>query len=310
MNLQLSQIRYFVTLANTKSYSVAAQLCLVSQPALSMAIKKMEDELGIVLINRMTNPITVTEKGEQIAEKCLLILERFDEIKDLVSSINENANTGELSISVIPTLAPYLVPHILKRFSDVNSGIKLIIEENTTESILHKLKTGTIDAGILATPIEEKSLSYEPIFFEEFFLYSKEKMNKAYIYPEELDTEHLWLLEEGHCMRKQMMKICSLRKPNQMNFTFKAGSIESLINITDSCGGITVIPELTILGMDESKKEHIVRFHPPSPTREISIVYHRYSTKIPLISTIYKQIKADMSSVLQNKDNFEVINIS
>lgn len=169
MNIQIAQLKYFLALATTKNYSTAAQQCNVSQPALSMAIRKLEEELDLMLIDRKKNPITLTEKGEIIATQAVKLLDELSVLERMASDLHQDKLNGSLRLSVIPTLAPYLVPIFIKKFSNDYPGIELIIEEETTKSIIHRLKNSEIDAALLVTPIEEKSLIYATIFYEEFY---------------------------------------------------------------------------------------------------------------------------------------------
>jgi len=252
MNVQFAQLRYFLALTTAKNYSLAAEQCNVSQPALSMAIRKMEDDLDLILIDRTSNPITLTEKGEMIAAQAMRILDEMQLLEKLASDLHDDRLTGQLKVSVIPTLAPYIVPQFIQKYAASYPDIELIIEEDTTKSILQKMKVSETDAAILATPIDEKSIVYQPLFYEEFLVFSHEKIDKKYILPEDIDFQHLWLLEEGHCMRQQMIKICELRNQTKSQIRYNAGSIESLMNITESSGGMTIIPEMATWGLSEA----------------------------------------------------------
>lgn len=310
MNIQIAQLKYFLALATTKNYSTAAQQCNVSQPALSMAIRKLEEELDLMLIDRKKNPITLTEKGEIIATQAVKLLDELSVLERMASDLHQDKLNGSLRLSVIPTLAPYLVPIFIKKFSNDYPGIELIIEEETKKSIIHRLKNSEIDAALLVTPIEEKSLIYATIFYEEFYLFSHDKLNKSYVLQEDVDIRHLWLLEEGHCMRHQMLKLCELRKLEHSNVVYNAGSIESLINITESSGGMTIIPELATWNLTPERKERVTPFMNPTPVREVSIIYHKFTTKIRLINAVYTCLQEVIPSYMKIKDNYQKLDIS
>lgn len=310
MNIQIAQLKYFLCLAATKNYSIAAAQCNVSQPALSMAIRKLEEELDLMLIDRKKNPITLTEKGEIIAAQAIRLMDELSVLEKMTSDLHEDKLNGSLRLSVIPTLAPYLVPLFIKKFSDTYPEIELIIEEETTKSIIQRLKASEIDAALLVTPIEEKSLIYAPLFYEEFYLFSHDKLNKSYVLQEDIDIRHLWLLEEGHCMRHQMLKLCELRKLEQSKVTYNAGSIESLINITESSGGMTIIPELATWNLTPERKERVTPFQDPTPVREVSIIYHKFTTKIRLINAVYTSLQEVIPSYMKIKDNYIKVDIS
>lgn len=310
MNIQLAQLKYFLALASTKNYSLAAEQCNVSQPALSMAIKKMEDDLDLMLIDRKSNPITLTEKGDVIASQAMKILDELSVLEKLASDLHLDKVKGSLKFSIIPTLAPYVVPLFIKNFSESFPDIELIIEEETTKSIIQKLKSSDIDAALLVTPLDEKSLIYTPVFFEEFFLFTHDKIDKSYVLQEDIDFKHLWLLEEGHCMRHQMLKICELRNLEHSNITYNAGSIESLINITESSGGMTIIPELATWNLSPQRKERVLPFYEPTPVREVSIIYHKFTTKIRLINAVMQAIQDVIPAYMKIKDNYQKIDIA
>lgn len=309
MNIQISQLKYFIALATTRNYSLAAIKSNVSQPALSMAIKKMEDELGIILIDRKSNPLTLTEKGEILASQIIKILEEIQVMEKLASDLHQEDMKGSLKVSIIPTLAPYIIPLFVQLFSKRYPETELIIEEETTKSILHKLKTSETDAGILVTPIEEKSLITYSMFYEEFYVFLHKKMDKAYILPEEIDFRHLWLLEEGHCMRHQMIKLCELRNIEESNIKYNAGSIESLMNITEASGGMTIIPELSSWNLSPDRKSRVIPFYAPTPVREVSMIHHKFTTKLRFILALKDVISEVIPSYMKFKENLNRIDL-
>jgi LysR family hydrogen peroxide-inducible transcriptional activator len=310
MNVQFAQLKYFLALASTKNYSTAAEQCNVSQPALSMAIRKLEDDLDLMLIDRKSNPISLTEKGELIASQAVKILEEMSILEKLASELLLDKLNGSITLSIIPTLAPYIIPLFVQKFSELYPDIELIIEEETTKAILQKLKTSEIDATLLVTPIIEKSLVTHPIFYEEFFVFSHDKMNKSYILPEDIDFKHLWLLEEGHCMRDQMLKLCELRNLENSNIKYNAGSIESLMNITESIGGMTIIPELATWNLSPDRKQRVLPFAEPTPVREVSIIYHKFTTKLRLVHAVMNTVAEVIPSYMKLRESYQRIDIT
>ncbi len=309
MNVQIAQLKYFLALAAAKNYSLAAEQCNVSQPALSMAIKKLEEDMDLILIDRKSNPISLTEKGEVIATQAMRILEEFHVMEKLASDLHDDTLEGQLKISVIPTLAPYIIPLFINKYAESFPEIELVVEEDTTRSILQKLKSSETDAAILATPLDEKSIVYYPLFYEEFLLFSHDKIEKQYILPEEIDFRHLWLLEEGHCMRNQMLKICELRNLEKSQIRYNAGSIESLINITESSGGMTIIPELATWGLTPERKSRVTPFYEPTPAREVSLAHHKFSTKLRLINTVMHTVSEVIPPYMKIRDVHQRIDI-
>ncbi|MGB4838575.1 MAG: LysR substrate-binding domain-containing protein [Saprospiraceae bacterium] len=309
MNIQFAQLRYFVALASTKNYSEAACQCNVSQPALSMAIRKMEEDLELMLIDRKNNPISLTEKGELIAAQAVKILEELSVLEKMASDLHQDKLKGSLTFSIIPTLAPYIIPLFVEKFSQLFPDIELIIEEETTKSIIQKLKSSETDAALLVTPLDEKSLITHPIFYEEFYVFAHDKMNKSYILPEDIDFKHLWLLEEGHCMRDQMIKLCELRNLENNKIKYNAGSIESLMNITESMGGMTIIPELATWNLTPERKERVIPFVEPTPVREVSLIHHKFTTKLRLIQTVLNTITDVIPAYMKIKESYQRIDI-
>ena len=310
MNVQVSQLKYLLALIRTQSFSEAAAQCFVSQPALSMAIRKLEEELNITLFDRKSSPIVLTEKGEIIASQAQKIIEDFALLEKITAELQSLEPKGTLNLSVIPTLAPYLIPLFINKFSTDFPNIDLTIEEDSTKVILHKLRNSETDVALLVTPIDDKSLIYNPLFFEEFYLYTNEKMEVKNIAAEDIDYKNLWLLKEGHCMRQQMINICESRDLEHTNITYNAGSIESLINIADISGGMTIIPELAVRNLSQERKDKVFSFTSPIPVREISIMYHKFTPKMILINALMHTIINSLPPFLKRKaENYEKIPI-
>jgi LysR family hydrogen peroxide-inducible transcriptional activator len=225
-------------------------------------------------------------------------------MKELVSQ-ERGELSGELRLGIIPTIAPYLLPLIVKEFTKAYPKISLYINEFTTDNIIEKLKTGQIDVGILATPLKEKTIKEQPLYYEKFFLYvntDEKGYDKQFVLPKDIDIDRLWLLEEGHCMRSQILNLCELKKQSTMHdrLHYEAGSIETLMNLVDKDYGITIIPELKMLTMSEAQKKQLRYFKPPTPVREISIVTHYEYVKERMVRALHQvitdAIPADMLS--------------
>ncbi|MCB0659537.1 MAG: LysR family transcriptional regulator [Saprospiraceae bacterium] len=310
MNFNISQLKYLMALGTSRSFSAAAEICNVSQPALSMAIKRLEDEFGIQMIDRGTSPLSYTETGEMIASQVKTILEEVQALELLISDLKNDDLSGEIKISVIPTLAPYLIPLFLKKFETKYPNITLVIEENTTASTVKKLKSSELDAGILVTPLDEKSIVTHPMFFEEFYVYSHSKIERSYVLQEELDLNNFWLLEEGHCMRQQMIRLCELRDTQKSQLKYNAGSIESIINLTDTIGGMTIIPEMATWRLPAERKSRVTPFVEPSPVREISLIHHKFTTKSGLLMALKGVIEEVIPGYMKIRENAQRIDIS
>jgi LysR family hydrogen peroxide-inducible transcriptional activator len=206
---------------------------------------------------------------------------------------------GELRIGIIPTLSPYLLPLFINRFLKKFPGVKLKIADLTTHEIVEKLKSQELDAGILATPLNIRSILEVPIFYEQFIVYTsakEQKIKKKFLLAEDIDVNRLWLLEEGHCLRAQVINLCELKKKETEvhNLDYEAGSIEALKKIVDLSEGITILPELAIRDLSKAQLGQLHYFKPPAPVREISVVTYLHFAKKKLIETLTSEILANI----------------
>ena len=298
MNLQ--QLEYILALEEHQSFSKAAEAKFISQPALSMMIQKLEDELDLKLFDRSKKPIVPTAVGRPVIDQARVILREVKKLEEINRSLKKTLQ-GELSIGIIPTLAPYLLPLFLKPFLEKFPEIHIKIYENTTEVIVDKLKTGMLDAGILVTPLSYRFIREIPLFYERFFVYSHDYFQKNYLLPEDIDPDELWLLQEGHCFRSQIMNLCELRKKSRTRFEFEAGSIDTLIKMVDHQSGVTILPELATFTLSEYQKAHLKPFAPPAPVREVSLVTHRDYVKKSLIGALQTAIMSHLPELNQSE---------
>ena len=272
MNLQ--QLEYIIAVDNHRHFAKAAEKSFVTQPTLSMMIQKLEEELGIKIFDRNKQPVIPTSDGEEIIKRAKTIIAHVNFLKEYTRERKDEIS-GELRLGIIPTLAPYLLPLFLNAFHKKHPVLKIIVKEMITDEIIVKLKKGELDIGILATPIKENGLEEHPMFYEEFMAYASKKevlSKKKYLLPKEIDIHHLWLLEEGHCLRNQIFNLCELKKMDSKTLNYEAGSIETLINLVDHNQGITIIPKLAQMNLNPSQQKNIREFAPPKPVREISLV--------------------------------------
>jgi LysR family hydrogen peroxide-inducible transcriptional activator len=221
---------------------------------------------------------------------------------------------GELKIGIIPTVAPYLLPGFLNKFLKNYPLINVKITELTTELIVDKLKAGILDVGIIATPLNDSSIIEHILFKEEFFVYAAKGesiLNKKYILAGDIDVNRLLLLEEGHCLRSQIVSLCELKKNEAININlqYEAGSLESLIKMVDQNNGITILPELAVLGLNKKQKSNIREFRAPVPVREISIVTYKHFYKTGILNALKEAIIAITSGNLISKEKQVVIPI-
>jgi len=308
--MTLIQLEYIIALDAAKHFAKAAEKCHITQPSLSMQVQKLEQELGEQIFIR-TNPVTTTETGQIVIEQAKKILAEARMMQQLIHQ-EKNIVAGLLKIGIIPTLAPYLLPKFLQAFIKKYPLVRLSIHELTTENIVRQLKNGSLDAGILATPLNIAELKESFLFNEEFVAYvsRKEKLfNKKYILPGDIDVHSMWLLEEGHCLRSQVMNLCALQKDASIekHFDYAAGSIETLKNFVDKNGGITLLPELATYDMTNAKKNMLRYFKSPAPAREISLVTLKTFTKTRLINIFEQAILDNIPLQMGRKKKVDII---
>ncbi|MGF1926263.1 MAG: LysR substrate-binding domain-containing protein, partial [Bacteroidia bacterium] len=212
--MTLVQLEYIVAVDTYRSFVTAADKCFITQPTLSMQIQKLEEFLNVKIFDRSKQPVVPTELGTQIIDQARIVLQESYKIKELINN-QQHEITGELKIGIIPTIAPYLLPEVISAMLGKYPELKLLIWEYTTEDIIHHLKTGVIDCGILATPLVDQQIAETPLYYENFVSYIS-KNSKLYkkktIDADDLMDENIWLLNEGHCMRTQVLNICRTTK--------------------------------------------------------------------------------------------------
>ncbi len=308
--MTLVQLEYLVTLDNLKHFARAAAQCNITQPSLSMQVQNLERELGVQIFIR-TTPLTTTETGQIVIEQAKKILAQAGAMHQLIEQ-EKSVVGGGLKIGVIPTLAPYLLPLFIQAFIETYPRVHLTINELTTENIVRQLKNGSLDAGLMATPLNIPELKEAFLFNEEFVAYvsRKEKIfNKKYLLPGDINVNSMWLLEEGHCLRSQAVNLCALQKDASIekHFDYAAGSIETLKRLVDKNGGITLLPELATYDMSNSKKNMLRYFKNPAPVREISLITLKTFAKTRLIDILRQAIIENLPSQIIKKKKVELI---
>ena len=301
------QLEYIVAVDTYRHFATAAGNCFVTQPTLSMQVQKLEEELGIKIFDRSKQPVIPTEAGRALIEQARKILAEKDTIQEIVQE-RKGILRGELRIGIIPTLAPYLLPLFIQSFTAAYPQIKLVVNELTTEMVIARLREGRIDVGILVTPLQENGIREHVLFYEELLVYVSRKnatYKKQYVLPQDIDPNKLWLLEEGHCFRSQIVRLCELRKASKegSHFDYEAGSLETLRRMVDMNDGITILPELAAMDLSKKQSQLIRHFKRPAPMREVSLVVHRDFVKQRLVQALREEIiKAVPEKVRLNKN--------
>lgn len=289
--MTLQQLEYIVALDNSRHFTSAAEHCFVTQPTLTLQIKKLENEIGIIIFNRSKHPVEPTPTGQEIIERARQILREVNGLKDYVNTEKDDTS-GTFRVGAIPTVAPYLMPRFLKRFTDANPKVNLVVREIESEQIVLNIKNDLLDIGLLATPLGEQSLREIPLYNEPFLLYAAEQ-NPLYVKkevnPSELPEKGLWLLDQGHCLRNQVLNICNRKQSAaQHNLSYESGSVETLKNLVKNHMGYTLVPELSVAEQMEDKR--VKRFAKPEPVREISLVVHQSFNKEAVLALLKTEI--------------------
>lgn len=304
MNIQ--QIEYVLAVVDLKNFQLAAEKCFVTQSTLSTMIGKLEAEIGIKIFNRKTKPVTITSEGEVIIESMRRVIYEIEAMKNIVAELKGKLE-GELKVGVIPTIAPYLLPLISNEFADALPDVNIKVKEMTTTEISEALKIRTLDIGILALPLDDTEIKETQIYSEPFLVYDcTDGDHDKKVTLENLDYTKICLLEEGHCLRTQVQKICELSNlyPSKYNnFDFQSGSMESLLRITKSRKGLTIIPHLAMSNFSKEDLSKIIEFQSPQPARMVGLVTNKFFVKKKLLEELRRVIQKVITPLLpQNQD--------
>lgn len=301
MNIQ--QLEYIVAVDRLKSFSKAADFCNVTQATLSAMVKRLEEELDTVLFERKSQPLITTEAGKAILAEALPALQHIERLKNIAYN-NRHLVEGKVRLGVIPTIAGPLLSLVLKELVERYPDLMLDVYEFTTYNVVRALKEGSIDIGILSTPLKDDTLEEKILYYETFMLYGEKQKDKSFVVSETLHDKKWWLLEEGHCLRTQMVKICDLRKNKSVSdkVKFEANSFETILHMADHFGGMTLLPELYVRQLSKERKERISRFEPPVPVREVSLVYFKPYAKTRVIEAVAALIIEKVTPLLLSQN--------
>jgi LysR family hydrogen peroxide-inducible transcriptional activator len=293
-DLKLKDLRYLVAVADTRHFGRAAERSFVSQPTLSAQLKKLEDYHGVQLIERAPKRVALTAAGEEIVERARRILEASEEIVELAKG-HRDPLAGRLKLALLPTIGPYLLPHVAARLRKQLPRLELMLYEYQTDPMLEKLHSGEIDVGILALPVQTDGLDSYELYKEPFTvaLPAGHKLASRHsIKVEDLAHETLLLLEDGHCLRDQALDICSSADVHEKQ-DFRATSLETLRQMVAAGVGITLLPELAGRGAYGNARGVAIKpFVKPVPSRTIGAVWRKSSARREAILALAKQIEA------------------
>lgn len=301
--MTLTQLSYIVAVANHRSFGLAAKKCHVTQPTLSMQIQKVEELLGVIIFDRSKQPVILTAIGARVVEQARVILREADRLQEIIREESGQIH-GDFRLGIIPTIAPYLLPLFLQKFLDRYPTVNLIVEELETSSIVRRLKEDTLDAGILATPLHDLGIVELRLYDEPFFVClpkSSELAQKKEVEEKDLPLEQILLLNEGNCLRDQMINLCQLKakQPSKnQRLHFESGSLTTLMRLVEQGSGFTIVP---FLALDTVPLKNCVMkaFAEPQPIREISLIVHRSYVKHNILQALQKEILEQLPQALR-----------
>jgi LysR family hydrogen peroxide-inducible transcriptional activator len=296
--MTLTELRYIVAVSQKNHFGKAAQACFVSQPTLSIAIKKLEEELGVRLFERSSkNEIRITEIGQQVINQAYIVLQEAQMLSEIAQQ-GKDPLSGPFRLGVIYTIGPYLLPSLIPVLTKNVPNLKLIIEENFTANLFQSLKQGALDAIIISYPFEEPGIETAPLYEEPFIVAlprNHEWKDRDAISPEDLASQDLMLLGAGHCFRDQVIKACPncMSGNSELTRTLEGGSLETIRHMVAAGTGITVLPRTSI--MHSQKIESMIDIKPfksPSPNRTVAIAWRKHYPRKEAIATIRDTIQA------------------
>ncbi|MCB2110251.1 MAG: hydrogen peroxide-inducible genes activator [Defluviimonas sp.] len=291
INLTLKQLRYFEALARAGNFGRAADLSSVSQPALSMQIRELETALGATLFERGARQVRLTRLGKDLAPRVREILRQVGELGETARAAGD-ALTGRLRLGIIPTIAPYLLPAVVRRLTAERAGLDLHLRETLTPRLLEELHDGSLDAAIVALPVSEPELAEVALFSERFVLVRPaSEADRPVPARDDLRTMRLLLLEEGHCFRDQALSFCNLEKsaPREL---LDASSLSTLVQMVAAGIGVTLIPDMAVRVETRSTAVSVARFNRPEPSRLVGMVWRRSNPLAGALSRIADIVRA------------------
>ncbi len=291
--MTLQQLEYILAVDQFRHFAKAAEYCRVTQPTLSAMIQKLEEELDTRIFDRSQQPVCPTPVGIHIIEQAQNILVQANRIKNIIEE-EKHSLTGTFKLGILPTVAPYLLPRFFPQLMKKYPDLDIRVVEMKTNDIKKALQTGEIDAGIVASLAGMEELQQTPLFYEQFFAYvSREDalFNNEVIRTSDLNGEQLWLLDEGHCFRDQLVRFCQMKSARASQLAYHLGSMETFMRMVESGKGVTFIPELAVLQLGDAQKELVRSFAIPCPTRQVVLLTNKNFIRHTLLEVLVKEIK-------------------
>ena len=292
--MTIQQLEYILAVDQFRHFAKAAEHCRVTQPTLSAMIQKLEEELGVKLFDRGVSPVSPTPIGKKVIDQARVILSEAGQVKEIISE-EKHSLSGIFRLAVLPTIAPYLLPRFFPQLMEKYPQLDIRVAEMKTQDIRQALSSGEVDAAIIASLLEDSSLSEETLFYEQFYGYISRKeplFKHDVIRTSDITGERLWLLDEGHCFRDQLVRFCQMEAVKLNQMAYRLGSMETFMHMVENGKGITFIPELAMMQLPEERKELVRPFAIPRPTRQIVLVTRKDFIRNSVLEVLKEEIRA------------------
>lgn len=290
--MTIQQLEYILAVDKHRHFAKAAEHCGVTQPTLSAMIQKLEDELEVKIFDRNVQPVVPTNIGEKILSQARVIHAQVSQVKEIVYE-EKNVVSGKFRLAVLPTIAPYLIPRFFPQLREKYPEIDIRVIEKMTHQVIEGLMFEEIDAAIIASYPENPKLVGETLFYEEFFGYVSRKesiFKNEVVRTSDVSGNRLWLLDEGHCFRDQLMRFCQMETVKSNQMIYQLGSLETFMRMVESGQGLTFIPELATMQLSEEQKELVKSFAIPRPTRPIVLITNKDFVRKSLLKVLKEEI--------------------
>lgn len=301
--MTIVQLEYLLAVANCGSFSIAAEHCFVTQPSLSMQVKSLEEELGVVLLDRSKKPVIPTEAGDVVLAQARETIKAYNYIRESVAEL-KGETSGKLRLGVIPTIAPYLLHKFLPAFVRDFPKVELEISEMVTADIVEALRRDRIDAALVASGTCGEGITEQELFNDRFFAYvspDNPLYERSNIRIEEIDLKELVILSQGNCMRDQIIELCQAKRNMPSHFTFESGSLDTLMRIVDCTSCLTIIPEMAVEYIPADRRDRLKTLSKGATSRKIAVAVRRTYVKSSvikaLVETIMVSIKKEKAQI-------------
>ncbi|MBQ4344420.1 MAG: hydrogen peroxide-inducible genes activator [Muribaculaceae bacterium] len=298
--MTLQQLEYILAVERYRHFTRAAEACNVTQPTLSAMIQKLEDELDVRIFDRTQQPIAPTPAGILILKQAREVLVQAERINNIIAE-EKHAVAGKFTLGILPTIAPYLLPRFFPALTKKFPHLDLRVSEMKTSDIKRTLLTGELEAGILADLPDFEEYEMTSLFYEQYFAYvSRESslFEKSKVKTSDLADQELWLLDEGHCFRDQLVKFCQIKSAQASQLTYNLGSMETFMRMVESGKGVTFIPGLAVSQLSDAQRELVRPFALPSPTRHIVMLTSRDFIRHTVLNTIVEEIRSSVPKAM------------